>query len=182
MEWEVTEEGRKWLWRYGWVTQRIWFSPDWSWPGKGFQYRFDLAPYTVLRDYAEPSFLRPAALAIVRHIVYWGPLQAPRIADDLGFKRSMVEQYIRRWRLRGWLTKLDGSISGRSYFAPACVQAAPKWEFNREGEAAIECHVDALCWVAQTCGYIPFEDDPYLLGEDCQGYVQARFYRSGHEY
>lgn len=177
MDWEATETGRKWLWRFGWVTGRIGLACDWSWPGRGFQNRFDLAPYTVLRDYAEPTLLRPVALAVARYLLYWSPESGPTIAEKLGLGRCVVEQYIKRWHRLGWLTQREGAINGRSYFAPDCTHAAPKWEFTRHGEDAVDRHVDALRWVSQTCGYTPYEDDPFLLGKDKVNYVQAEYYQ-----
>ena len=179
MDWEASEDGRKWLWRYGWVTRRIGPDFDWGWPGKGFQHRFDLAPYDVLRDYAEPTLLRPVGLAVARFLVYNAAEQGPKIAELLGFRRGVVDQYLKRWSERGWLTRLSGDGCRRSYLAPDCVGAAPRWKLNGSGEAAIYRHADALRWVSQTCGYRPPEDDDFLCDRDMVDYLPAQFCSGG---
>ncbi|HEY3413956.1 MAG TPA: hypothetical protein VGM51_13025 [Armatimonadota bacterium] len=176
MEWDATETGRKWLWRYGWVTRRIGPDFQWYWPGWGFDLRWDLAPYDVLRDYAEPTLLRPAAMAIARFLMYENPTQGPKIAEMLGFNRCMVEQYLKRWYARGWIDHLDGELCVRSYWAPDCVVAAPRWTLTRYGEAAMYRHADALRWASQTCGYTPPEDDDFLNDRDMVNYLPAVFY------
>lgn len=176
MEWEATETGRKWLWRYGWVTRRIASMEGFMWTDSGFEGRNDVMPWDVARDHAEPSLLRPVAMATARHLVSWGPLQVPRIAEDLGFRRSVVEQYIRRWDAMGWLTRSSGDMCPRSYWTPNYQEAAPQWSFNEYGEAALDRHAAALRWVSQTCGYVPPADDVFLRDEDMVNHVRSYYY------
>jgi hypothetical protein len=178
MEWEATETGRKWLWRYGWVTRRIASMEHYMWPDSGFEGQYDVLPWDVVRDHAEASLLRPVAMATARHIVFWGPLQGPRIAEDLGLRRSVVEQYIRRWDARGWLVRSGGDLCPRSYWTPNYQEAAPLWAFNLRGEKALDRHAEALRWVSQTCGYVPPKDDVFLRDADMVNYVQSYYYDS----
>lgn len=177
MDWDATETGRKWLWRYGWVTRRI--GADMGWLSAGYGGRLDVMPYDVLRDYAEPTLLRPLALAVARFLMYEKPTQGPEIAEMLGFNRCVVEQYLKRWYVRGWISQLDGELCVRSYWAPDCVVAAPRWTLNRDGEAAMYRHADTLRWASQTCGYVPPEDDDFLNDRDMVNYLPAVFYSAG---
>lgn len=116
LDWQATDTGRKWLWRYGWVTRRIGW--DLEWQAAGYESRLDVMPYDVLRDHAEPSLLRPTPLAVMWYLTRCPPEQTPTIADHCGFSYFSVHALLQKWWRLGWVEKTQNAVEPRSYFAP----------------------------------------------------------------
>jgi hypothetical protein len=54
-------------------------------------------------------------------------------------------------------------------------RAAVRWTFNRGAYAAKECHVHALRWADQTCGYARPDDDPFVNHTFSPGWIRVTF-------
>lgn len=160
IDWSATDTGRKWLWRYGWVTRRIGW--DLEWQAAGYEGRLDVMPYDVLRDYADPSLLRPVSLALMYYLTRCPPEQTSTIAEHCGFSYFVAHKRLNAWWRLGWVEKTQNAVEPRSYFAPDCVTEAPRWLLTERGKRAVERHTAALRWASQTAGYTPPPDDPFL--------------------
>lgn len=163
IDWSATDTGRKWLWRYGWVTRRIGWDQEWQ--AAGYEGRLDLMPYDVLRDHAEQSLLRPTSLALMHYLTRCPPEQSTTMADHLCLNVSAVQRRVYAWWRLGWVEKTQNAVEPRSYLAPNCAEAAPRWLLTERGKHAVERHTAALRWASQTAGYTPPADDPFFNDE-----------------
>jgi hypothetical protein len=158
--WNATEEGRRYLWRYGWVTGRL--VPN-IWTHDTFHGRTDVCPCDVLAADAAPSLLRPAALGDAYLLWTTGPTTVGRL-EQLSGQGGTLHR-LQMWQSLGW-TEQKGEVCITHPRAPGRRRTATLWGFNRTGLKALERHCHALRWAAQNSGYQVPEDDRFLLGED----------------
>jgi hypothetical protein len=140
LDWDATEDGRKYLWRYAWVTGKL--SPG-LWSEDTWNGQTDTPPWEALAQYAQPSLLRPAHLAIAYWMRDTQPIEKFRLANLLGLPVSTVHHAIQRWAALGWVETREprpALIGGR---------------FPTGGRAAVR-------WAGQNSGYAPPDDDPFL--------------------
>lgn len=167
--WRVTECGRQYLWRYGWVTGRL--VPG-SWTDDTFEGRVDVCPCEVLARDAVASLLRPLALAVAYALWQMSPVSLEQIGKALGKPSCYVRYFVAGWQKRGWVEREAAPESNYRV-----TRRRPKyvWRFTREGLRTLERHVRALRWAAQNSGYDVPPDDRFLLGEDRVGWYTLEY-------
>ena len=162
VRWSVSDGGRRWLWRFGWVTNRL--VPRW-WDGVHWTEEDMAEPWQVLREDAEPSLMRPSWLALAKLMQGFGPLNRLEYAKALGMPSSAVAPSLRKWQQAGWL-KLDWKPTRLEEIQPPHGPRAPRYLWNRAGIDVLGRHARALRWAAQHSGYAVPDDDFYLLDQD----------------
>jgi hypothetical protein len=160
--WSVTEEGRRYLWRYGWVTGRL--VPG-IWREDTFYGSVDVCPCDALATHAVGSLLRPRAMSIARMLWTLGPITTGDIARTLAANDGEVYGRLAAWQKSGWTVRQSVPPRARRPIE-ARNPVRWRWRFTREGLQAMERHCHALRWAAQNTGYDVPPDDRFLLGED----------------
>lgn len=145
LEWNVTDFGRAWLWRFARMTNRL---GTYSWDAPAFHGDADIPPWEALRLHGQNTLCRPAGLATARFLMDWGPTYMGRGRAQLGL--PVVSHYVRKWRAMGWLTEAPRRTPR---YREHVRYNERRVQFTMEAHQAIGNHVDALCWVARRCGY-----------------------------
>lgn len=158
--WSVTEEGRKYLWRYGWVTGRL--APG-SWADDTFDGRTDAPPWDVLARYAVPSLLRPLAMATAYALWQLSPVSLEYLGHVVGKPSCYVRYFVTGWQRRGWVLR---EPAPQGNYRVTRRRPRWRWKFTRAGLEAMERHIQALRWAAQNSGYDVPSDDRFLMEQD----------------
>jgi hypothetical protein len=169
--WRATEEGRRYLWRYGWVTGRL--VPG-TWSEDTYFGSADVCPCDALARDGAPSLLRPTALATAHLLWMLGPMTARQMAEMLGLSRGAVHLYLRTWARLGWVAQTETVWNAYWRLHPECHRAW-QWKFTRTGLAGLERHAHAVRWAAQHSGYDVPADDRFYLNEDRTGWLVYDF-------
>jgi hypothetical protein len=159
--WSATQEGRRYLWRYGWVTGRL--VPG-VWTHDTFHGSTDACPCEALAADAAQSLLRPRAMAVAYILWTSSPIAVRDIARVLSLPTGDVHGRLVAWWKRGWVQRRRVERPGHA--RPDRNPLQWRWAFTREGLQAMERHCHALRWAAQHSGYQVPPDDRFLLGDD----------------
>jgi hypothetical protein len=173
--WSITEQGRRYLWRFGWVVGRL--VPG-VWAEDNYRGRVDVAPWEALAKDAAPTLLRPIALATARFLWEFGPTTIAEIVRILGTDTASVGNRLAVWSRLGWI-RPAGRVKVKRSGNPNARYTAMSWAFTHEGLHAMERHCHALRWAAQNSGYDVPPDDRFYLGDDRVHWYEVEFTTSG---
>ena len=152
-EWEITEEGRRWVWRTAWVTRYVVCAPCDDLPA-----REDVAedPVEAVRTCAERIWLRPNGLALAFYLKSgWRPLSLNRLCRLARMNPGIAQPGLKRLVARGWAEAHPTEQS-----VDAAGVRRPKWQLSAAGHLALLRHVDALARAGRATGWRPDPDDP----------------------
>jgi hypothetical protein len=169
--WSVTEEGRRYLWRFGWVVGRL--VPG-IWTEDTYKGRVDVAPWEALAEDAAPTLLRPIALATARFLWTFGPTTVAEIMRTLDTDSASVGNRLAVWSRLGWVRPV-GRVNVKGPGHPGPRLTARTWAFTRDGLQAMERHCHALRWAAQNSGYKVPPDDRFYLENDLIHWYEVEF-------
>jgi DNA-binding MarR family transcriptional regulator len=158
--WEITDVGRRWLWRYGWIMRRLWpICPyDLETP---LRHDTPEAPVLALEQGAHRDLLRPAAVAVTMEIMIWGPCTRKEMQQSLEMQPTSANYHLDRFRKNGWAESFRRPPQRRYE------RVVVRWRFTPEGKTAVERHVDAIRRAATASGYFPTKEDlDYPFGEN----------------
>jgi hypothetical protein len=168
--WAASEDGRKYLWRYGWVTGRL--VPG-IWTHDDYRGTPELDPIQALAQDARASFLRPVALAAAYLLWQTAPTTTRFLSDTLGVDVGSLDRFLHAWHAEGVTDYVPGVHPPRRHIPRG--PAPKKWRFTPHGLRAMETHCHALRWAAQHSGYTPPPDDKFFRNEEGPGWVQCEF-------
>lgn len=147
----LTDEGRRDLWRYAWVTRRLRFS---DWQEAPLREDVPEDALDALRLHARTEFLRPAALALLEELMGW-PGQNLREMGEHTELYATLRGHVRNFRVAGFLA--DG---GQGAMHVGCFKY-PRWRLNEAGIDALDRHIDALRRAGIASGYVPTKSCEY---------------------
>lgn len=164
----LTDDARRDLWRYGWVTRRVRLG-DTSDP----PLRDDMPedPLEALRLHARKEFLRPGALMVLDQLLGW-PKQNVRGMAAFTDNLAATRRYMDKFRAAGFVEDVDrDALPGRWRFT------SPKWVLSAKGMDALDRHVDAMRRVCVASGYVPTRECefyyPLQHASPCTGSMSA---------
>lgn len=140
----ITDIGRRYLWRYGWVTRRVYFSDFLDYP-----LRDDVPsdPMQAIRECVRVEFLRPASLSLAFQLALFGatPLQGLyRYAGN----RALTFFLLHKWREAGVVGRRGRDLLSQVF------NDEDWWELTPAGRYALKRHVDAMRRVCAASGYV----------------------------
>jgi hypothetical protein len=86
--WAVTDAGRRFLWRFGWVTGRL--VPN-AWNASAHLQDTAEDPCHALGQHASIHFMRPMSMALADLLWQLGPISVGRLAASLGIERQVLK-------------------------------------------------------------------------------------------
>jgi predicted ArsR family transcriptional regulator len=168
--WSAAEPGRRYLWRFGWVTGRL--VPG-IWREDTYYGGADVCPCDALTADADANLLRPTALAVAYMLWTSGPVTCGTLAEVLGISAPLIRDLLGRWDALGWTRSEKRERPWAvGWFAE---QREQVWRFTPYGLRAMERHCHALRWAAQHSGYTPPPDDKFFLNENGPHWVHCEF-------
>lgn len=157
LRWRPTPLGRQWLWRFGWVTCRLFPEiPQLPNPFPG------ALPHQALRRYARRDLMRPVSLALAWHLLHRTPKRLKDLTWRMGVPHGTVLYRLNQWKHSGWLEDRPGPRNSRwgHWYIPQL------WRLTPFGRQEIYAHCQALWHTALHSGYANAAEDPYRFGDD----------------
>jgi hypothetical protein len=157
LRWHAMPQGRQWLWRFGWVTARLFEGmterPD-PFPGA--------FPPHVLRRHARRDLMRPLSLALAAELLHRQPKRLKDLTWKMGVSHGAVLYRLNNWKAMGWLEDRPGARNARwgHWYIPQV------WHVTAFGRQEIFRHCQAVWHAALHSGYQDHLDDRYRRGED----------------
>lgn len=146
-EWSITENGRRALWRVGWVSRDVLHAP---WDDVPLRDDVESDPVQAIRRHVVNSWLRPLGLQCARILIApgWSPISIHQMSRLGEMHQGQVWRIVQQLRRRGWVTADPDSFAYDSSGIPY-----PKWKMNADGKEALGRHVDALRRAGRTTGW-----------------------------
>lgn len=141
----LTEDGKRDIWRYSIVTQRLRI-----YDGADPPLRTDMPedPLEALRLFARKEFLRPTAMSLIEELIGWPRQSCSDMGRHIGSTHGALT-HLGNFRRAGFVRDVGSGLFRGSF----CERRL--WVLNDDGFECLDRHIDALRRAALATGYLP---------------------------